>query len=239
MSSIIGVLTPEAYQELEHDEIFSEDQLVIGQEIYIVKRERLVRATILDANEVFYTLDIFDGTEDEPNAVSFHTRELPLLVPRRTDDDEVAEHTAAQEANDTEDTDASADTAAQEADDTASDDTDGTGDTDASADTAEDTDDDEALLEDEPSTVDPLGEFVETDRLLECSTFSDAVWAVYFNEKQLEAAVRYAGWVGSDDNPAALTDKVDELHDTLSSLKVYGYNYACALERLNTLIAKL
>ena len=94
-------------------------------------------------------------------------------------------------------------------------------------------------MEDEPSSVDPLGEFVETDRLLECSTFSDAVWAVYFNEKQLEAAVRYAGWVGSDDNPAALTDKVDELHDTLSSLKVYGYNYACALERLNTLIAKL
>lgn len=215
MSSIIGVLSPDAYQELEHDEIFSEDQLVIGQEIYIVKRERLVRATILDANEVFFTLDIFDGTEDEPSAVSFHTRELPLLVPHRTDD-EVAEHTAAQETehdiDDTEDTAASDDT--------------------------EDIDD-IAALEDEPSTVDPLGEFVETDRLLECSTFSDAVWAVYFNEKQLEAAVRYAGWVGSDDNPAALTDKVDELHDTLSALKVYGYNYACALERLNTLIAKL
>lgn len=223
MSSIIGVLSPDAYQELEHDEIFSEDQLVIGQEIYIVKRERLVRATILDANEVFYTLDIFDGTEDEPSAVTFHTRELPLLVPRRTDD-EVAEHTAAQEA-------------AQESGDTG--DTEDTEDTAASADTDGDDIDDIAALEDEPSTVDPLGEFVETDRLLECSTFSDAVWAVYFNEKQLEAAVRYAGWVGSDDNPAALTDKVDELHDTLSSLKVYGYNYACALERLNTLIAKL
>lgn len=220
MSSIIGVLTPDAYQELEHDEIFSEDQLVIGQEIYIVKRERLVRATILDANEVFYTLDIFDGTEDAPSAVTFHTRELPLLVPRRTDD-EMAEYTAAQEA-------------AQE-----SGDTEDTEDTDDTTDTDGDDIDDIAALEDEPSTVDPLGEFVETDRLLECSTFSDAVWAVYFNEKQLEAAVRYAGWVGSDDNPAALTDKVDELHDTLSSLKVYGYNYACALERLNALIAKL
>ena len=239
MSSIIGVLTPEAYQELEHDEIFSEDQLVIGQEIYIVKRERLVRATILDANEVFYTLDIFDGTEDEPSAVSFHTRELPLLVPRRTDD-EVAEYTA---AHDTEDTGDTGDTTEQEADDSqeadASNNDGDTGDTAASDDTDGDDIDDIAALEDEPSTVDPLGEFVETDRLLECSTFSDAVWAVYFNEKQLEAAVRYAGWVGSDDNPAALTDKVDELHDTLSSLKVYGYNYACALERLNTLIAKL
>ena len=243
MSSIIGVLTPEAYQELEHDEIFSEDQLVIGQEIYIVKRERLVRATILDANEVFYTLDIFDGTEDEPSAVSFHTRELPLLVPRRTDD-EVAEYTAAQESGDNDDTAASADTDDTEdtgdTDDTT--DNDDTGDTAASADTdGDDIDDidDIAALEDEPSTVDPLGEFVETDRLLECSTFSDAVWAVYFNEKQLEAAVRYAGWVGSDDNPAALTDKVDELHDTLSSLKVYGYNYAAALERLQAMIAKL
>lgn len=241
MSSIIGVLTPDAYQELEHDEIFSEDQLVIGQEIYIVKRERLVRATILDANEVFYTLDIFDGTEDEPSAVSFHTRELPLLVPLRTDDG-VAEYTAAQEAaqesGDNDDTAASADT--DDTEDTGdTEDTEDTEDTSASDDTDGDDIDDIAALEDEPSTVDPLGEFVETDRLLECSTFSDAVWAVYFNEKQLEAAVRYAGWVGSDDNPAALTDKVDELHDTLSSLKVYGYNYACALERLNTLIAKL
>ena len=241
MSSIIGVLSPDAYQELEHDEIFSEDQLVIGQEIYIVKRERLVRATILDANEVFYTLDIFDGTEDEPSAVSFHTRELPLLVPRRTDD-EVAEYTtaqeAAQESGDNDDTAASADT--DDTEDTGdTEDTEDTEDTAASADTDGDDIDDIAALEDEPSTVDPLGEFVETDRLLECSTFSDAVWAVYYNEKQLEAAVRYAGWVGSDDNPAALTDKVDELHDTLSSLKVYGYNYACALERLNTLIAKL
>ena len=238
MSSIIGVLSPDAYQELEHDEIFSEDQLVIGQEIYIVKRERLVRATILDANEVFYTLDIFDGTEDAPSAVTFHTRELPLLVPRRTDD-EVAEYTAAQEVEDTGDTEDTEDTAAQEADDSQEADASNNDGDINDNDTDGDDIDDIAALEDEPSTVDPLGEFVETDRLLECSTFSDAVWAVYFNEKQLEAAVRYAGWVGSDDNPAALTDKVDELHDTLSSLKVYGYNYACALERLNTLIAKL
>lgn len=238
MSSIIGVLTPEAYQELEHDEIFSEDQLVIGQEIYIVKRERLVRATILDANEVFYTLDIFDGTEDEPSAVTFHTRELPLLVPRRTDD-EVAEYTAAQEVEDTGDTEDTEDTAAQEADDSQEADASNNDGDINDNDTDGDDIDDIAALEDEPSTVDPLGEFVETDRLLECSTFSDAVWAVYFNEKQLEAAVRYAGWVGSDDNPAALTDKVDELHDTLSSLKIYGYNYAAALERLQAMIAKL
>lgn len=195
MSSIIGVLSPAAYQELEHDEIFSEDQLVTGQEIYIVKRERLLRATILDADEVSYTLDIFDGTEDEPSAVTFRTSELPMLVPFRTLD-EVAAHTAVWES-------------------------------------------DSATLDNEPSTVDPLGEFVETDRLLECSAFSDAVWAVYHNEKQLEATVCYAGWLGSEDNPAALTDKVDELLDTLSTLKVHGYNYAIALERLNSMIAKL
>lgn len=209
MSSIIGVLTPLAYQELEHDEIFSEDQLVVGNELYVMQRERLTRATILDANEVFFALDIFDD-EDNPRALKFHTRELPLLVPYRSDDEIAA---------------ASADT---------------DGDNEDTADTADDTDgEDIAALEDEPSTVDPLGEFVETDRLLECSTFSDAVWAVYYNEKQLKATVRYVGWVGSDDNTAELSDKVDELDEMLVNLKVYGYNYAAALERLQTMIAKL
>lgn len=205
MSSIIGVLTPLAYQELEHDEIFSEDQLVVGNEIYVMQRERLTRATILDANEVFFALDIFDD-EDNPRALKFHTRELPLVVPFRTDEDIAA---------------SAADT---DTDDTASADTDG---------------DDIAALEDEPSTVDPLGEFVETDRLLECSAFSDAVWAVYYNEKQLKATVRYVGWVGSDDNDMELSDKVDELDEMLVNLKVYGYNYAAALERLQSMIDKL
>lgn len=209
MSSIIGVLTPLAYQELEHDEIFSEDQLVVGNELYVMQRERLTRATILDANEVFFALDIFDD-EDNPRALKFHTRELPLLVPYRSDDEIAA---------------ASADT---------------DGDNEDTADTADDTDgEDIAALEDEPSTVDPLGEFVETDRLLECSTFSDAVWAVYYNEKQLKATVRYVGWVGSDDNTAELSDKVDELDEMLVNLKVYGYNYAAALERLQSMIDKL
>ncbi len=209
MSSIIGVLTPLAYQELEHDEIFSEDQLVVGNELYVMQRERLTRATILDANEVFFALDIFDD-EDNPRALKFHTRELPLLVPYRSDDEIAA---------------ASADT---------------DGDNEDTADTADDTDgEDIAALEDEPSTVDPLGEFVETDRLLECSTFSDAVWAVYYNEKQLKATVRYVGWVGSDDNAMELSDKVDELDEMLVNLKVYGYNYAAALERLQTMIDKL
>lgn len=209
MSSIIGVLTPLAYQELEHDEIFSEDQLVVGNELYVMQRERLTRATILDANEVFFALDIFDD-EDNPRALKFHTRELPLLVPYRSDDEIAA---------------ASADT---------------DGDNEDTADTADDTDgEDIAALEDEPSTVDPLGEFVETDRLLECSTFSDAVWAVYYNEKQLKATVRYVGWVGSDDNTAELSDKVDELDEMLVNLKVYGYNYAAALERLQAMIDKL
>lgn len=205
MSSIIGVLTPLAYQELEHDEIFSEDQLVVGNELYVMQRERLTRATILDANEVFFALDIFDD-EDNPRALKFHTRELPLVVPFRTDEDIAA---------------SAADT---DTDDTASADTDG---------------EDIAALEDEPSTVDPLGEFVETDRLLECSTFSDAVWAVYYNEKQLKATVRYVGWVGSDDNDMELSDKVDELDEMLVNLKVYGYNYAAALERLQSMIDKL
>lgn len=215
MSSIIGVLTPEAYQELEHDEIFSEDQLVVGNEIYVMQRERLTRATILDANEVFFALDIFDD-EDNPRALKFHTRELPLVVPFRTDDD-IAASTGTDEDTDDEGTTASADT-------------NGTDGTDG---------DDIAALEDEPSTVDPLGEFVETDRLLECSTFSDAVWAVYYNEKQLKATVRYAGWVGSDDNDMDLSDKVDELDEMLVNLKVYGYNYAAALERLHSMIDKL
>lgn len=210
MSSIIGVLTPLAYQELEHDEIFSEDQLVVGSEIYVMQRERLTRATILDANEVFFALDIFDD-EDNPRALKFHTRELPLVVPFRTDDD-IAANDNTDEGN--EGTTASANT----------------GDTDG---------DDIAALEDEPSTVDPLGEFVETDRLLECSAFSDAVWAVYYNEKQLKATVRYAGWVGSDDNDMELSDKVDELDEMLVNLKVYGYNYAAALERLHSMIDKL
>lgn len=209
MSSIIGVLSPLSYQELEHDEIFSEDQLVVGNEIYVMQRERLTRATILDANEVFFALDIFDD-EDNPRALKFHTRELPLVVPFRTDED-----IAASAGTDDEDT---ADTA------TTGTDTDG---------------EDIAALEDEPSTVDPLGEFVETDRLLECSTFSDAVWAVYYNEKQLKATVRYVGWVGSDDNAMELSDKVDELDEMLVNLKVYGYNYAAALERLQTMIDKL
>lgn len=212
MSSIIGVLTPLAYQELEHDEIFSEDQLVVGNELYVMQRERLTRATILDANEVFFALDIFDD-EDNPRALKFHTRELPLLVPYRSDD-EIAAAIA--------DTDDEEDIAAD------------------GEDTATDEDiDDIAALEDEPSTVDPLGEFVETDRLLECSTFSDAVWAVYFNEKQLKATVRYVGWVGSDENTAELSDKVDELDEMLVNLKVYGYNYAAALERLQAMIDKL
>lgn len=205
MSSIIGVLTPLAYQELEHDEIFSEDQLVVGNELYVMQRERLTRATILDANEVFFALDIFDD-EDNPRALKFHTRELPLVVPFRTDEDIAA---------------SAADT---DTDDTASADTDG---------------EDIAALEDEPSIVDPLGEFVETDRLLECSAFSDAVWAVYYNEKQLKATVRYVGWVGSDDNDMELSDKVDELDEMLVNLKVYGYNYAAALERLQSMIDKL
>ncbi len=212
MSSIIGVLTPEAYQELEHDEIFSEDQLVVGNEIYVMQRERLTRATILDANEVFFALDIFDD-EDNPRALKFHTRELPLVVPFRTDDD-IAASTGIDEDTDDEGTTTIADT----------DGTDG---------------DDIAALEDEPSTVDPLGEFVETDRLLECSAFSDAVWSVYYNEKQLKATVRYAGWVGSDDNYMELSDKVDELDEMLVNLKVYGYNYAAALERLHSMIDKL
>lgn len=214
MSSIIGVLTPLAYQELEHDEIFSEDQLVVGNEIYVMQRERLTRATILDANEVFFALDIFDD-EDNPRALKFHTRELPLVVPFRTDEDIAASAGTDDEDNeDDEGTAASADT----------DGTDG---------------DDIAALEDEPSTVDPLGEFVETDRLLECSAFSDAVWAVYYNEKQLKATVRYVGWVGSDDNDMELSDKVDELDEMLVNLKVYGYNYAAALERLQSMIDKL
>lgn len=215
MSSIIGVLTPLAYQELEHDEIFSEDQLVVGNELYVMQRERLTRATILDANEVFFALDIFDD-EDNPRALKFHTRELPLLVPYRSDD-EIAATSAGTNG---EDTAASAGTV---------------------NDTSNDSDNDEdiAALEDEPSTVDPLGEFVETDRLLECSTFSDAVWAVYYNEKQLKATVRYVGWVGSDENTAELSDKVDELDEMLVNLKVYGYNYAAALERLQAMIDKL
>ena len=217
MSSIIGVLTPLAYQELEHDEIFSEDQLVVGNELYVMQRERLTRATILDANEVFFALDIFDD-EDNPRALKFHTRELPLLVPYRTDD-EIAAKSA---DTDNEDTTASAGIV-----------------NDTSNDNDTDNDEDIAALEDEPSTVDPLGEFVETDRLLECSTFSDAVWAVYYNEKQLKATVRYVGWVGSDDNTAELSDKVDELDEMLVNLKVYGYNYAAALERLQTMIDKL
>lgn len=225
MSSIIGVLSPLSYQELEHDEIFSEDQLVVGNEIYVMQRERLTRATILDANEVFFALDIFDD-EDNPRALKFHTRELPLLVPYRTDD-EIA---AASADTDNEDTAASAGIV-----------NDTSNDTDIDNDTSNDTDNDEdiAALEDEPSTVDPLGEFVETDRLLECSTFSDAVWAVYYNEKQLKATVRYVGWVGSDDNTAELSDKVDELDEMLVNLKVYGYNYAAALERLQAMIDKL
>lgn len=217
MSSIIGVLTPLAYQELEHDEIFSEDQLVVGNELYVMQRERLTRATILDANEVFFALDIFDD-EDNPRALKFHTRELPLLVPHRTDDEIAAESAD----TDNEDTTASAGIV-----------------NDTSNDNDTDNDEDIAALEDEPSTVDPLGEFVETDRLLECSTFSDAVWAVYYNEKQLKATVRYVGWVGSDDNTAELSDKVDELDEMLVNLKVYGYNYAAALERLQTMIDKL
>ena len=227
MSSIIGVLTPLAYQELEHDEIFSEDQLVVGNELYVMQRERLTRATILDANEVFFALDIFDD-EDNPRALKFHTRELPLLVPYRTDDEIAA---ASADTDNDEDTDDTADTD----DIAASADTDGE-DTDDTADTDGE---DIAALEDEPSTVDPLGEFVETDRLLECSTFSDAVWAVYYNEKQLKATVRYVGWVGSDDNDMELGDKVDELDEMLVNLKVYGYNYAAALERLQTMIDKL
>ena len=228
MSSIIGVLTPLAYQELEHDEIFSEDQLVVGNEIYVMQRERLTRATILDANEVFFALDIFDD-EDNPRALKFHTRELPLVVPFRTDED----ITASAGTTDTEDIAASADTDDEDTDDTATTNTD-------TATTATDTDgEDIAALEDEPSTVDPLGEFVETDRLLECSTFSDAVWAVYYNEKQLKATVRYVGWVGSDGNDMELSDKVDELDEMLVNLKVYGYNYAAALERLQTMIDKL
>ena len=223
MSSIIGVLTPLAYQELEHDEIFSEDQLVVGNEIYVMQRERLTRATILDANEVFFALDIFDD-EDNPRALKFHTRELPLVVPFRTDDDIAA-------SAGTDDIAASAGT-----DDEDNKDDEGTA---ASADTDSTDGDDIAALEDEPSTVDPLGEFVETDRLLECSTFSDAVWAVYYNEKQLKATVRYVGWVGSDDNDMELSDKVDELDEMLVNLKVYGYNYAAALERLQTMIDKL
>lgn len=214
MSSIIGVLTPLAYQELEHDEIFSEDQLVVGSEIYVMQRERLTRATILDANEVFFALDIFDD-EDNPRALKFHTRELPLVVPFRTDDDIAA--SAGTDDEDDEDDEGTA----------------------ASADTDGTDGDDIAALEDEPSTVDPLGEFVETDRLLECSAFSDAVWAVYYNEKQLKATVRYVGWVGSDDNDMELSDKVDELDEMLVNLKVYGYNYAAALERLQSMIDKL
>lgn len=217
MSSIIGVLTPLAYQELEHDEIFSEDQLVVGNEIYVMQRERLTRATILDANEVFFALDIFDD-EDNPRALKFHTRELPLLVPYRTDDEIAAESAD----TDNEDTTASAGIV-----------------NDTSNDNDTDNDEDIAALEDEPSTVDPLGEFVETDRLLECSTFSDAVWAVYYNEKQLKATVRYVSWVGSDDNDMELSDKVDELDEMLVNLKVYGYNYAAALERLQSMIDKL
>ena len=214
MSSIIGVLTPEAYQELEHDEIFSEDQLVVGSEIYVMQRERLTRATILDANEVFFAIDIFDD-EDNPRALKFHTRELPLVVPFRTDDDIAA--SAGTDDEDNEDDEGTA----------------------ASADTDGIDGDDIAVLEDEPSTVDPLGEFVETDRLLECSAFSDAVWAVYYNEKQLKATVRYVGWVGSDDNDMELRDKVGELDEMLVNLKVYGYNYAAALERLQSMIDKL
>ena len=221
MSSIIGVLTPLAYQELEHDEIFSEDQLVVGNELYVMQRERLTRATILDANEVFFALDIFDD-EDNPRALKFHTRELPLVVPFRTDEDIAA--SADTDNEDTADTDTDTATTDTDTDDTASADTDG---------------EDIAALEDEPSTVDPLGEFVETDRLLECSTFSDAVWAVYYNEKQLKATVHYVGWVGSDDNDMELSDKVDELDEMLVNLKVYGYNYAAALERLQTMIDKL
>jgi len=217
MSSIIGVLTPLAYQELEHDEIFSEDQLVVGNELYVMQRERLTRATILDANEVFFALDIFDD-EDNPRALKFHTRELPLLVPYRTDDEIAAESAD----TDNEDTTASAGIV-----------------NDTSNDNDTDNDEDIAALEDEPSTVDPLGEFVETDRLLECSAFSDAVWAVYYNEKQLKATVRYVSWVGSDDNDMELSDKVDELDEMLVNLKVYGYNYAAALERLKSMIGKL
>lgn len=227
MSSIIGVLTPLAYQELEHDEIFSEDQLVVGNELYVMQRERLTRATILDANEVFFALDIFDD-EDNPRALKFHTRELPLLVPYRSDDEIAA--ASADTDGDNEDTAASA----SSINDTSID-------NETSNDTSNDSDNDEdiAALEDEPSTVDPLGEFVETDRLLECSTFSDAVWAVYYNEKQLKATVRYVGWVGSDENTAELSDKVDELDEMLVNLKVYGYNYAAALERLQAMIDKL
>ena len=65
------------------------------------------------------------------------------------------------------------------------------------------------------------------------------MWAVYYNEKQLKATVRYVGWVGSDDNDMELSDKVDELDEMLVNLKVYGYNYAAALERLQTMIDKL
>ena len=227
MSSIIGVLTPLAYQELEHDEIFSEDQLVVGNEIYVMQRERLTRATILDANEVFFALDIFDD-EDNPRALKFHTRELPLLVPYRCDDEIAA--ASADTDGDNEDTAASAGSVNDTSNDAFN---------DTSNDKYIDNDEDIAALEDEPSTVDPLGEFVETDRLLECSTFSDAVWAVYYNEKQLKATVRYVGWVGSDDNTAELSDKVDELDEMLVNLKVYGYNYAAALERLQTMIDKL
>lgn len=227
MSSIIGVLTPLAYQELEHDEIFSEDQLVVGNELYVMQRERLTRATILDANEVFFALDIFDD-EDNPRALKFHTRELPLLVPYRSDDEIAA--ASADTDGDNEDTAASAGSVNDTSNDS---------DNDTSNDNDIDNDEDIAALEDEPSTVDPLGEFVETDRLLECSTFSDAVWAVYFNEKQLKATVRYVGWVGSDENTAELSDKVDELDEMLVNLKVYGYNYAAALERLQSMIDKL
>lgn len=227
MSSIIGVLTPLAYQELEHDEIFSEDQLVVGNELYVMQRERLTRATILDANEVFFALDIFDD-EDNPHALKFHTRELPLLVPYRCDDEIAA--ASADTDGDNEDTAASAGIVNDTSNDAFN---------DTSNDNDIDNDEDIAALEDEPSTVDPLGEFVETDRLLECSTFSDAVWAVYYNEKQLKATVRYVGWVGSDDNTAELSDKVDELDEMLVNLKVYGYNYAAALERLRAMIDKL
>ena len=227
MSSIIGVLTPLAYQELEHDEIFSEDQLVVGNELYVMQRERLTRATILDANEVFFALDIFDD-EDNPRALKFHTRELPLLVPYRSDDEIAA--ASADTDGDNEDTAASASSINDTSNDAFN---------DTSKDNDIDNDEDIAALEDEPSTVDPLGEFVETDRLLECSTFSDAVWAVYYNEKQLKATVRYVGWVGSDENTAELSDKVDELDEMLVNLKVYGYNYAAALERLRAMIDKL
>ena len=227
MSSIIGVLTPLAYQELEHDEIFSEDQLVVGNELYVMQRERLTRATILDANEVFFALDIFDD-EDNPRALKFHTRELPLLVPYRSDDEIAA--ASADTDGDNEDTAASASSINDTSNDAFN---------DTSKDNDIDNDEDIAALEDEPSTVDPLGEFVETDRLLECSTFSDAVWAVYYNEKQLKATVRYVGWVGSDENTAELSDKVDELDEMLVNLKVYGYNYAAAIERLRAMIDKL